>query len=70
MGAIKEANKKEFVITHFINLKDRPDYFQYSGKEYNTLEELKAENGITENDNIFTMNIVIIHSKEDIDKYK
>ena len=70
LGKIINANRKEFVITRFLNRKDKPDYYEYKNKNYNSLEELKAENGITENDNILTINLVMIYTQEDIKKFK
>lgn len=67
---IRQANRREVVITHYLNRTGRPDYYEYKSKTYNTLEELKADNGITEKDNLFTIVIAIMHTKEDIEKFK
>lgn len=50
---IKQMNKKHIFILHYVN----DNVFEYNKMRYNTLDNLKRENSITENDSVMITSI-------------
>ena len=53
---LQEKNKRFIPISHFINW-DVTEYYEYNKVRYETLEELKRINKITDDDDVLIINI-------------